>query len=84
MKTLTILAAALALIAGISVANAAGASSMSKSAETIGTTAYCTKAKTGELICNYASLDACKSGAKGADCVANPHTSTTGSSSMNK
>lgn len=84
MKTLTTLAAALALIAGMSVANAAATSSMGKSVETIGTSAYCTKAKTGELICNYASLDACKGGAKGADCVANPHTSTTGAGSMTK
>ena len=79
MKTLTTLTAAAALIAGMSIANAADTSSMSKSAEVIGTSAYCTKAKTGELMCNYASLDACKSGAKGADCLANPHTSTTGS-----
>jgi hypothetical protein len=79
MKTLTTLTAAVTLIAGMSVANAAGTTSMSKSAEVIGTSAYCTKATTGELMCNYASLDACKSGAKGADCLANPHASTTGS-----
>jgi hypothetical protein len=79
MKTLTTLTAAVALIAGMSIANAAGTSSMSKSAEVIGTAKYCTKTKTGELMCNYASLDACKSGAKNAACVANPHTSTTGS-----
>jgi hypothetical protein len=84
MKTLTTLTATVALIAGMSVANAAATSSMSKSAEVIGTSAYCTKAKTGELICNYASLDACKSGAKGAACVANPRAGTTGSGSMNQ
>ena len=74
MKTLTTLATAAALIAGVSIANAAGASSMAKPAEVIGTTNYCTKAKTGELICNYASQSTCKAGTKGADCVANPHT----------
>ena len=87
MKTLTTLTAAVALIAGMSLAQAADSSSMSKdkTAEVIGTSQYCTKAKTGELICNYASLSACQDGAKGAECVSNPQSGTTGSGdSMNK
>ena len=58
MKMLTTLTAAVALVAGVSIANAAGTSSMgksttmdkssmSKSAEVIGTSAYCIKTKTG-------------------------------------
>lgn len=74
MKMLTTFTAAVALAAGMSIANAA--SSMSRPAEVIGTSSYCTKAKTGELICNYASLSACKSGAKNTDCVANPQITT--------
>lgn len=88
MKALTTLAAALALIAGMSVANAQSSMSkdktMGKSAEVIGTNKYCTKAKTGELTCNYASLQACKDDAKGADCVANPQTGTTGAGGESK
>lgn len=88
MKTLTTLAAAIALIAGVSVANAAepstskdtsmGAGTMSQPAEVIGTREYCTKVKTGELLCNYASLSACQNSAEDANCVANPQTGTTG------
>jgi len=84
MKTLTTLTAAAALIAGLSLAQAADSSSMKKdnamgkSAEVIGTSKYCTKAKTGELMCNYASLQACQGDAKGASCVANPQIGTTG------
>ena len=89
MKTLTTLTAAVALIAGMSVASAAGISmgkqdsmgtnSMSKSTQVIGAGKYCTKTKFGLLNCKFASLSACKSGAMGAICVANPHISTTGS-----
>jgi len=90
MKTLTTLTAVVALIAGMSVANAAGTSSMgkdksmgtssmSKSARVIGTGKYCAKSKSGELNCKFASLSACQKGAKGETCSLNPHTSTTGS-----
>ena len=87
MKTLTTLTAVVALIAGVSIASAAGMSkdnhmgksSMSKSAQVIGTSKYCMKTKSGELNCKFASLSACQKGAKGAACAANPHTSTTGS-----
>ena len=89
MKTFTTLAAAAMLIAGMSVANAAGTStinkstnmnsSMSKSAQIMGTKKYCMKTKAGTLNCKFASLQACKKGSKSATCVVNPHTSTTGS-----
>ncbi len=87
MKTLTTLTAVVALIAGVSIASAAGmskdsqmgTSSMSKSARIIGTSKFCVKTKSGELNCKFASLSACQKGANGAACTANPHTSTTGS-----
>ena len=89
MKTLTTLTAAAALIAGLSLANAAdsssmnkdktmGAGSMNKQVQVIGTSKYCVKTKSGTLNCTYASLSACRSDAKGAACTANPHTGTTG------
>ncbi len=94
MKTLTTLTAVVALVAGMSIANAAGTSSMgsstsagsmSKSAHVIGTKKYCMKTKTGTLNCKFASLSACKKGAKSANCVPNPNSSsTTGSGSMKK
>lgn len=73
MKTLTTLTAAVALIAGISIAQAADSSS-----KVTGTGKYCVKGASGELNCNYASLSACQGDAKGADCVANPNIGTTG------
>jgi hypothetical protein len=90
MKTLTTLTAVVALIAGMSIANAAenssmgkdksmNSSSMSKSARVVGTSKYCIKTKSGELNCKFASLSACQKGASGATCTVNPHTSTTGS-----
>jgi hypothetical protein len=90
MKTLTTLTAVVALIAGVSIANAAStssmgkdksmnSSSMSKSARVIGTSKYCIKTKSGELNCKFASLSDCQNGAKGATCSANPNFGTTGS-----
>lgn len=87
MKTLTTFAAIVALVAGVSVASAAGMSkdsymgksTMSKSARVIGTSSYCVKTKSGDLNCKFASLSACQDDANGATCTANPHTSTTGS-----
>jgi hypothetical protein len=96
MKTLTTLTAVVALVAGISIANAAdnssmskeksmGAGSMSQSARVIGTSKYCLKTKAGTLNCKFASLSACKKGAKSAACVTNPNSSsTTGAGSMKK
>ncbi len=52
---------------------------MSQSARVIGTSKYCMKTKSGTLNCKFASLSACKTGAKGSACVTNPHSSTTGS-----
>ncbi len=95
MKMITTLIAAVALVAGVSLANAAGTSSMgksttmdkssmSKSARVIGSKKYCMKTKMGTLNCKFASLSACKKGSKGAACTTNPHISTTGSGSSMK
>lgn len=89
MKTLTTLTAVVALVAGMSIANAAEPSSMSKdkssssmseSTKITGTEKFCAKDKSGELNCTFASLSACQSAGSDAECVANPQTgSTTGS-----
>ena len=95
MKTLTTLTAVVALVAGMSIANAAGTSSMeknagtssnsmSKSARVIGTSKYCAKTKSGALNCKFASLTSCKKSGKSANCVANPHGRTTTGSGMMK
>lgn len=93
MKTLTTLTAVVALVAGMSIANAAdsssmgkssGAGPMTKSARVIGSSKYCVKTKTGTLNCKFASLSACKKGAKSASCVTNPHIGTTGSGAMSR
>jgi hypothetical protein len=87
MKTLTTLTAVVALVAGMSIANAAEPSSMSKdkssmseSTKITGTDKFCAKDKSGELNCTFASLSACQSAGSDAECVANPQAgSTTGS-----
>jgi hypothetical protein len=78
MKTLTTLAAVVALIAGMSIANAASSSSMGKSNIT-GMSKFCVKGSSGALNCKYASLSACQTANKGKTCEANPKSSTTGS-----
>lgn len=87
MKTLTTLTAVVALIAGMSIANAQSSSSMGKeksmgagsSARVIGKSKFCVQTKSGTLNCKYASLSACRSAAQGAACTANPNSGTTGS-----
>jgi hypothetical protein len=88
MKTLTALTAAVALIAGMSVASAQ-TSSMDKSStmgstsmHVTGTGQFCIKGASGALNCEYASLSACQKVAKsGESCEAKP--STTGSGTKN-
>ncbi len=89
MKTLTTLAAAAALIAGISIGSAQ-TSSMDKSG-TMGSSAthatgsgkFCINGPAGALNCKYASMAACQKAATGSEtCKANP-SSTTGSSTKN-
>ncbi len=93
MKTLTTLTAAVALIAGMSMANAAGTSMghpaprgntmMGKVAHVTGTKKYCMKTKSGTLNCKFASLQSCKKMVKSSKCVINPRAgSTTGSGMM--
>ena len=92
MKTLTTITAAVALIAGMSIANAQGAPSMGKERSTgsntmtrvIGKSRYCVQTKSGTLNCKFASLSACHSVAQGAGCVTNPNIGTTGSGTMNR
>ena len=88
MKTLTMLTAAAALIAGISIASAQS-STMDNSSSTMGATTqhvtgtgkFCIKGATGALNCEYASLSACKKVATGnQSCEARP-SSTTGEKS---
>ncbi|MGH9806121.1 MAG: hypothetical protein ACRD9W_02465 [Terriglobia bacterium] len=85
MRTLTALTVA-ALIAGVSIASAQsttmGHSNMGQSTASVtGSGKFCIKSANGALNCEYASLSACKKGAKsGESCEARP-SSTTGSKS---
>lgn len=84
MKTLTVLAATVALIAGISVASAQmspSGSSMSKSTNATGSGKFCIEtSKGGSLQCKYASITACQKDAQpqGLRCSPNPKSGTTG------
>ena len=93
MKTLTAFTAVAALVAGISVASAAGTMNSNASATsnnlTASGSAYCNKTKAGSLDCKFASMAACEKVAKpnGGTCITNPKSATTGSgasSDMNK
>lgn len=93
MKTLTTLTAAAALIAGMSIGNAQGSSSMSKdksmgadsSAKVIGSSKFCAKTSSGALNCTFASMEACQKDAKGDTCTTNPQeSSTTGAGANTK
>jgi hypothetical protein len=75
MKTLTAFTAVATLIAGISIASAAG---MEKN-NTMGSGKFCISGAGGALNCQYASLAACQKAAKASEtCKARP-SSTTGS-----
>ena len=86
MKTLTTLTAVLALVAGISIAQAQGTMGTSSSGmqapQTTGNAAFCIATSPGgALNCKYASLAACEKDAKpqNLNCAPNPKKSTTGS-----
>ena len=88
MKTLTTLTAVVALVAGISIAQAQGtmgnssSSSGMKAPQTTGNAAFCIATSPGgPLNCKYASLAACEKDAKAQNlnCSPNPKKSTTGS-----
>lgn len=86
MKTLTTLTAVVALIAGISIAQAQGTMGTSSSGmqapQTTGNAAFCIATSPGgPLNCKYASLAACEKDAKpqNLNCSPNPKKSTTGS-----
>jgi hypothetical protein len=87
MRTFTTLAAAAALIGGISVANAQSQSQVAPvgspnpmMSNVVGKSRFCLPIDPATLSCKYASMDACqKAGrASNAQCIANPHTGTTG------
>jgi hypothetical protein len=84
MKTLTTLAAVAALIAGISIASAAGTTDKSdtmgaSSTHATGSGKFCITGVGGALNCEYASLAACQKAVTGSEsCKANP-SATTGS-----
>jgi hypothetical protein len=80
MKTLTALAAVAALIAGVSIAGAAGTSAT-------GNGKFCLQTKAGATTCEYASIQACEKIAKpeGGTCISNSSSTTgSGSNSMSK
>jgi len=86
MKTLTTLTAVVALIAGISIAQAQGSMGQTGSGmqapQTTGTGAFCIATSPGgPLNCKYASMAACEKDAKAQNlnCSPNPKKSTTGS-----
>ena len=86
MKTLTTLTAVVALVAGISIAQAQGTMGTSSSGmqapQTTGNAAFCiATSPSGPLNCKYASLAACEKDAKpqNLNCSPNPKKSTTGS-----
>ncbi|HET7848003.1 MAG TPA: hypothetical protein VFL51_02975 [Pseudolabrys sp.] len=89
MKSATTLIAAVALIAGVSVASAQstmskgsmGSSSMQKNA--MGSGKYCLQpsGSSSKMNCKYQTMASCQQAAKSqkGSCVANPNASTTGS-----
>jgi hypothetical protein len=89
MKTLTAFTTVVALIAGISMAQAQGTMGKSGSSgsgmqpqQTTGSAAFCIATTPGgPLNCKYASLAACEKDAKpqNLNCSPNPKKSTTGS-----
>ncbi len=89
MKTLTTVTAVVALVAGISIAQAQGtmgkhgsSSANMQAPQTTGSAAFCIATSPGgPLNCKYASLAACEKDAKpqNLNCSPNPKKSTTGS-----
>ncbi len=84
MKTLTMLSAATALIAGLSIAQAQNSmgSSSGSDPKAVGNAAFCINTSaSGALNCKYASMAACEKDAKpqNLNCSPNPSKRTTGS-----
>jgi hypothetical protein len=80
--TLTTLAAVAALIAGISLASAAGMDQGmgSGTPRGKGSGQFCLAGNSGIANCNFASISACQKAAKpGQTCEPNPNSATTGS-----
>lgn len=88
MRTFTILAAAAALLAGVSIANAQGSQSQvapvgspnPTMSTVVGKSKFCMQTSAGTLSCVYASMDACQRAGRsgGLGCVGNPNIGTTG------
>jgi hypothetical protein len=81
MKTLTTLAAVAALVAGVSIANAAGVENHTLKGQETTNAAFCSQTNGGAMNCKFASKEACEKVAQpeGATCVQNPERGTTGS-----
>ena len=86
MKTLTALTAVAALVAGISIANAAGTSGSTMSGSESANSRFCAQTKAGALNCTFASRTDCQKVAQGqgATCIVNPANATTGSGASSK
>lgn len=88
MRTFTILVAAGALLAGVSIANAQGSQSQNAPvgapnptmSTVVGKSKFCVQTTAGTLSCLYASMNACQraSGVGSLGCIANPNIGTTG------
>lgn len=82
MKTLTTVAAVAALLAGLSIANAANTTGPAAgNPATAGTGKFCMTTKSGPKNCSYATMASCQTAAKGmkGTCAANTQDATTGS-----
>ena len=82
MKMLTTVAAVAALVAGMSIANAANTTGpAAANPAKAGTGKYCMTTKNGPKNCSYATMASCQSAAKGmkGTCTENMQSSATGS-----
>ena len=82
MKKLLVIAAAAALLSGVSFAHAQSTMSPSTTTGAASSGKFCSQAKdSNELNCKFASMAACQREAKAAgdNCIPNPNASTTGS-----
>ena len=87
MKTFTTLAAAAAVIGGISIANAQQQSQVAPvgspnpaMSTVVGKSRFCLQSSPTTLSCKYASIDSCQKAGRAGNqqCVANPNVGTTG------
>ena len=84
MKALATLTAVAALVAGVSMANAAGMQKHTLTGSSSNNAQFCLKTDSGALNCKFASMDACRkvAGSEGAICITNPKSSSTTGSGM--